>query len=61
MIEDLSAPRRTLADGRQFDVVKVFWNAERLAARLRDLDWDVTVRHVGAGLLYGVGIDARRP
>lgn len=61
MIEDLSAPRRTLADGRQFDVVKVFWNADRLAATLRDLDWDVTIRNVGAGLLYGAGVDARRP
>lgn len=58
VVDGVPVARRTLVDGRQFDVVKVFWNAERLAARLRDLDWDVTVRHVGAGLLYGV--DARR-
>ena len=59
VVDGVPVARRTLVDGRQFDVVKIFWNTERLAAKLRDLDWDVTVRHVGAGLMYGVGVDAR--
>jgi hypothetical protein len=43
-----------LVDGREFDVVKVFWDPDDLAARLRELAWDVDVRRVDAGL-YGVG------
>lgn len=61
VVDGVPVARRTLADGRRFDVIKVFWDADRLAATLRDLDWDVAVRHVGNGLLYGVGVDARPP
>jgi demethylmenaquinone methyltransferase/2-methoxy-6-polyprenyl-1,4-benzoquinol methylase len=60
VVDGVPVARRTLTDGRQFDVVKVFWNAEQLATALRGLDWDVTIRHVGGGLMYGVGGDARR-
>jgi hypothetical protein len=51
--------RRTLADGRSFDIVKIFWNADELAARLRDLDWNVPVQRISPGLLVGVGVDTR--
>ena len=51
--------RRTLVDGRDFDVVKVFWQPDELAARLRRLDWDVSIRRAGVGLLVGQGVDAR--
>jgi demethylmenaquinone methyltransferase/2-methoxy-6-polyprenyl-1,4-benzoquinol methylase len=51
--------RRTLADGRSFDIVKIFWNADELAARLRDLDWNVQVKRISPGLLVGIGVDTR--
>ena len=49
--------RRKLADGREFDVVKVFWNPDALAERLRALDWDVTIERVGTDMLSGVAVD----
>jgi SAM-dependent methyltransferase len=47
--------RRTLSDGRQFDIVKVFWRPDDLEDRLRSSGWDVRVRPVGEAFLYGVG------
>ena len=47
--------RRTLRDGQQFDIVKVFWRPDALAARLRAVGWDITVRRVGQNFLYGAG------
>ena len=55
LVGDVSVARRTLVDGRGFDIVKVFWQPEPLAATLRDLGWDVEVRRVGESYLYGVG------
>lgn len=54
-IDGVPAARRTLHDGRQFDIVKVFWHPEELEARLRSSGWDIRVRRVGETLLYGVG------
>jgi hypothetical protein len=51
--------RRTLGNGREFDVVKVFWNPEQLTKRLRALDWDVTITRLGSDLLSGVAVDTR--
>lgn len=51
--------RRTLSDGRTFDIVKVFWRPDELEDRLRSLGWDTSVRCVGETFLYGVG--TRRP
>jgi demethylmenaquinone methyltransferase/2-methoxy-6-polyprenyl-1,4-benzoquinol methylase len=50
--------RRTLQDGSAFDVIKVFWDADELAAKLQALGWNITVRRVGEGVLYGSGTDA---
>lgn len=47
--------RRTLRDGRQLDVVKVYWHPDELEARLRSFDWQVAVRRVGDTCLYGSG------
>jgi SAM-dependent methyltransferase len=44
---------RTLRDGRQFDVIKVYWNPDDLQARLRSIDWPAHVRRVGDTFLYG--------
>jgi demethylmenaquinone methyltransferase/2-methoxy-6-polyprenyl-1,4-benzoquinol methylase len=54
-ISDVPAARRTLADGRQFDIVKVFWRPEDLHRRVRSCGWDVVVRCTGKTFLYGVG------
>jgi demethylmenaquinone methyltransferase/2-methoxy-6-polyprenyl-1,4-benzoquinol methylase len=55
VIDGVPVARRTLGDGRKFDVVKVFWNPDELAPRLRALDWDFTIERVGADMLLGVG------
>jgi len=47
--------RRRLGDGQEFDIVKVFWEPEDLAAELRGLGWNVSVQRVGGSYLYGVG------
>lgn len=46
---------RTLADGRRFDIVKVYWHPDDLERRLRASGWDVDVRRVGDGTLVGEG------
>jgi SAM-dependent methyltransferase len=51
--DDVPVAARTLRDGRQFDVIKIYWNVHELEARLRSLDWPFTVRQVGATFLYG--------
>jgi demethylmenaquinone methyltransferase/2-methoxy-6-polyprenyl-1,4-benzoquinol methylase len=46
--------RRTLSDGTEFDIVKVFWRPERLQQALQDQGWQAEVHPVGDGLLTGV-------
>jgi len=55
LIDGVPVARRTLADGRQFDVVKLFWRPEELESRLRSSGWDITVRRAGDTFLYGEG------
>ena len=55
VVDDVPVARRTLRDGRQFDVVKLFWDPAELDARLRSIGWDVAVRRVGDTFLYGSG------
>jgi demethylmenaquinone methyltransferase/2-methoxy-6-polyprenyl-1,4-benzoquinol methylase len=45
--------RRRLNDGREFDIVKVFYEPADLARRLRDLGWDGTVDSSGRFFLFG--------
>ena len=47
--------RRTLSDGRQFDIVKVYWDPADLQARLAELSFDIRIRRVGETFMYGVG------
>jgi len=54
-IDGLPAARRTLSDGRQFEIVKVFWRPDELEHRLRTSGWDINVRRVGETFLYGTG------
>jgi demethylmenaquinone methyltransferase/2-methoxy-6-polyprenyl-1,4-benzoquinol methylase len=45
--------RRRLNDGREFDVVKVFYEPEELHQRLVERDWTGWVRSTGRFFLYG--------
>jgi SAM-dependent methyltransferase len=51
---DHATVRRTLLDGSTHRVIKVFWTPDELAARLQELDWDVSIRSTGA-FLWGQG------
>jgi len=55
VVDGIPVARRTLADGRAFDIVKCFWSATDLEERLRSIGWDVNVRSVGDGFLFGSG------
>jgi SAM-dependent methyltransferase len=52
--EGLPTARRTLRDGRSFDIVKIFWKPDKLAARLQRAGWTADVRSAGDTFLYGV-------
>jgi SAM-dependent methyltransferase len=55
VVGGVPAARRTLSDGRQYDIVKVFWDPADLDRRLRQLGWDVSIRRVGESSMLGVG------
>lgn len=55
LIDGVPAAPRRLADGRWFDIVKVFWTPEELEARLRSSGWDIDVERVDETFLYGRG------
>jgi SAM-dependent methyltransferase len=44
---DIPIVRRTLSDGREFEIVKVFWRGNELEDALRDLGWAITVHEAG--------------
>jgi demethylmenaquinone methyltransferase/2-methoxy-6-polyprenyl-1,4-benzoquinol methylase len=54
-LDDNDVARRTLRDGREFDIVKVFWRPDELEARLDELGWRIDVRRVGETFMYGAG------
>lgn len=47
--------RRTLKDGREFEIVKVFYDADALEARLSELGWRIAVRATDSFFLHGAG------
>ena len=55
LVDGVPTARRTLSDGRQFDIVKVYWDPADLQARLTELSFDVRIRRVGETCMYGVG------
>jgi len=54
-VDGVPVARRKLADGREFDVVKIFWHPVDLEERLRAVGWHVSVRPVGETFLFGTG------
>jgi len=55
VIEGVPVARRRLTDGREFDIVKVFWEPEELVVALRNLGWMISVSRAGDSYLYGAG------
>jgi demethylmenaquinone methyltransferase/2-methoxy-6-polyprenyl-1,4-benzoquinol methylase len=55
IVDNVPLARRTLHDGRQFDVIKLFWNPDDLTAHLRALDWAFHIRRIDDTCMYGVG------
>ena len=45
--------RRTLRDGRSFDIVKVFWEPDALEDLLRGLGWQAEVGRASEAFIYG--------
>lgn len=45
--------RRTLQDGHQYRMVKVYWEPEALATRLAELGWDTETTRVGDRIFWG--------
>ena len=58
-VDGLPLARRTLADGREFDIVKMYWPPAGLAQRLEAIGWDIFVRPVGEMCLFGTGTQRR--
>jgi demethylmenaquinone methyltransferase/2-methoxy-6-polyprenyl-1,4-benzoquinol methylase len=47
------AHRRRLGDGREYTIVKVFYEPDLLARAIESLGWEADVRPVGGGFLFG--------
>lgn len=52
---DSTTVTRRLNDGREFQIVKIFYQPDQLAARLRELGWEATVRATANNFIYGFG------
>ena len=52
---DATTVQRQLKDGREYRIVKVFYQAEELAKRLMEIGWQVQVQMTPHYFLYGLG------
>jgi len=50
---DATTATRRLDDGREFEIVKVFYQPEKLAADLGTCGWDASIRATGKYFIYG--------
>lgn len=55
---DATTLTRRLNDGRQFEIVKVFYTPESLAAQLASFGWHAAVHSSGQFFLYGSAVPA---
>jgi len=53
--EEATVVTRRLNDGREFDIVKIFYKPGELTARLKNLGWQMRVRQTQHFFLYGAG------
>lgn len=59
--QDIQVPEDTVAhrilnDGSEFEIIKVFYQPQKLQAELTDLGWQIDVKASGKYFLYGEGI-----
>ena len=50
---DATTMTRRLDDGRTFEIVKVFYEPERLTAKLAALGWQSSIRQTATFFVYG--------
>ena len=60
IVDGLPLARRTLGDGREFDVIKLFWRPHELTARLHSLGWAFSIQRVFDAFMFGVGTAERQ-
>jgi SAM-dependent methyltransferase len=53
VLDETGEVRRRLNDGREFNIVKLFYEPSALAATLADLGWRPDVRSTGTYFIYG--------
>jgi ubiquinone/menaquinone biosynthesis C-methylase UbiE len=59
--EEAVTVQRRLNDGREFRIVKIFYQAEELATQLRELGWRAVVQTTPSHFLYGFAEDYLLP
>jgi len=59
LVGDIPVARRTLRDGRQLDVIKLYWPPQDLENRLRSNGRRADVGPVGDTFLYGALTDGQ--
>ena len=52
---DTGIARRTAADGRSYELVKIWWDPDELHDRLADLGWDIQVSATEWAFIFGFG------
>ncbi len=52
---DTGIARRTAADGKSYELIKVWWEPNRLRERLAELGWDIDVTTTGWAFIFGSG------
>ncbi len=57
-LNDSGVVARKLNDGRQYQIVKIFYDPEDLVARLSGLGWTADLRHTGRFFFHGLVRDA---
>ena len=53
IVDGVPVAKRTLADGRTFDIVKIFWDPQALTDKIRALGWSVDIRRRGSTTMVG--------
>ena len=50
-MSDTGIARRTAADGRSYELVKIWWEPQQLA----EIGWDIQVAATGWAFIFGFG------
>ena len=58
-VDGLPLARRVLADGRAFDIIKIFWEPTALETQLTGLGWNADLRSVEDTILLGTATPPR--